>query len=88
MIGSSHSMFHSEGMISNLNELSAAELLSNLREKIHQTKLLQKSNVEIEEILMKGKAIDDDESTNESKTLDEDDKMVLKQALEENKEAM
>lgn len=66
---------------SDLNGVSAAELLTNLREKIHQTKLLEKSNLEIEQMLQLGK-------NDESKELDQDDKMILSEAFNENKEAM
>jgi hypothetical protein len=66
---------------SDLIGASAAELLTNLREKIHQTKLLEKSNLEIEQMLQLGK-------NDESKELDQDDKMILSEAFNENKEAM
>ena len=75
---------HIDGLTSNLKEASPAELLTNLREKVHQIRLLQKSNAEISQMLQTGKT--DDE--NESRALDQDDKVVLIEALEENKEAM
>lgn len=72
-----------EDVTSGLKGASPAELLTNLREKIHQTRLLEKSNVEIEQMLQSGKA-----DEHESSDLDQDDKVVLKEAFEENKEAM